>query len=155
MLRAFSSSRCLYSRFNVSSTGSASLSQSRRCGAELLMGVRPSRASMAPHWECPQMTMSSTRRFSTANGGCGRNNVADVLHNEQVAGLAVGDELGQDAGIGARNEKRMRILAVLREAAKKFAIISEFVSTEFVDSFDEALHGELKKKKEKGKRNRH
>jgi len=71
-----------------------------------------------------------------ADGRGRRNNIADVLHHEQVAGLALRNEFGQNPGIRAGDEKSMRILAILRKAAKKFAIIAKFVSAEFVDSFN-------------------
>ena len=71
-----------------------------------------------------------------AHGGRGRDDVADVFYDEQVAGLAMSNEFSQDTGIRAGNEKRVRILSDLRETAKEFAVISKLIIAEFVDALD-------------------
>ncbi len=75
-----------------------------------------------------------------AGGAGGRNDVADVFDDKQIAGFAVGDELGEDAGIRAGDEKGVGVLPGLRELAKKFPVISELFVPEFMDAFDELLH---------------
>jgi hypothetical protein len=86
-------------------------------------------------------------KFNRGRGGIGIaggrsrwDDVADVFDDEQIAGLAMGDEFGQHAGIRARDEKGVGVLAALREPAKKPLIISELIVSEFMDAFDKLLH---------------
>ena len=70
----------------------------------------------------------------------GRDDVTDVFDDEKVAGFALGDEFSNDAGIGASDEQRVRLLAVAREAAKDFAIAAEFALLKPMNSFEQFLH---------------
>jgi hypothetical protein len=71
------------------------------------------------------------------------DDVADVFHHKEIAGLALGDQLRQDARVRAGDEQRMRILFLPRETVKELAVPSEFVLLEFVNACDELLHGQV------------
>ena len=69
------------------------------------------------------------------------DDVADVFHDEKIAGLALRDQLRQDTRVRAGDEQRMRILFLPGETAEEFAVLSEFVLLEFMNACDELLHG--------------
>jgi hypothetical protein len=69
-----------------------------------------------------------------------RNEVADVLDDEKIAGFALRNQFGDHAGIRARDEKRVRLLAFAREAAKDLFIAAEFALLKPMNSFEQFLH---------------
>src|SRR5271154_5052693 len=69
-----------------------------------------------------------------------RDDVTDVFHHKKIAGLALGDQFGQDTRVRAGDEQGMRILFLPGKAAEEFAVLSEFVLLEFVNACDELLH---------------
>ena len=70
----------------------------------------------------------------------GRDDVADVFHDEEVARLALRDEFRQHARIRAGDEQRVRVLPFLRQLAKKFPVIAELVPLKLVNACDELFH---------------
>ena len=73
--------------------------------------------------------------FNRGGGGIGvarraggRNDVADIFDDEQIARLALRDEFRQHARIRAGDEQRVRVLALLRQFAEKLAVIAELVA---------------------------
>src|SRR5262249_10057819 len=68
------------------------------------------------------------------------NDVADIFDDEQIAGLALGDELGEHARIRAGDEQRVRILSFLRQLAEQLAIIAKLFVAKFMNDFDELVH---------------
>src|SRR5207249_806065 len=69
-----------------------------------------------------------------------RDNVSDILDNEEIARLALRDQLCQYARIRAGDEKCMGILPIARKLAEKLAVIAELILMKFVNAFDQPLH---------------
>jgi len=70
----------------------------------------------------------------------GRNDVADVFHDEQITRLALRDEFRQHARIRAGDEQRVRILSLLRQLAEQFAVIAKLVPLKLMHAGDELFH---------------
>ena len=73
-------------------------------------------------------------KFDGGGGGIGvaaraggRDDVADVFDDEQIARLALRDEFRQHARIRAGDEQRVRILPLLRQLAEQLPVIAELV----------------------------
>src|SRR6185369_8742250 len=64
----------------------------------------------------------------------GRDDVADVFDDEQVAWLALGDELSEDAGIATGDEQRVRVLSFLRQFAEQLAVIAELFGAKLMNA---------------------
>lgn len=78
--------------------------------------------------------------ISGAGDGRGRDDVPDVFDYEQIAGFALRDEFGEDAGIRAGDEESMWILSFARETLKERAVIAEFVIAKPMNAFNQWVH---------------
>ena len=71
-----------------------------------------------------------------------RHQVADVADDEQVAGQRAGQQVGDDARVGAADEQRARALAFGDQALVVLAEHGEGFPAEPLETFDELLrHG--------------
>src|SRR5690349_14796527 len=82
-------------------------------------------------------------------GGCGigaaghisgRHDVANVLEHEEVARLALGNQFGEDTGVAASDEERVRVLAFLGKPAEQAAVTAKLLGLEAMYSVNELLH---------------
>ena len=73
----------------------------------------------------------------------GRDDVADVFDDKQIAGLALRNEFRQHPRVRAGDEERVRVLALLRQLAEQLPVIAELLVAEPVDALDEPLHGSI------------
>jgi len=81
--------------------------------------------------------------LAAAGGAVSRDQVAGVAEDEEIAGAGVGNEVGIDAGVGAGDEERLRLLAT-GELLEKLGSRPKDVALEAVDTGDELLdHGIL------------
>src|ERR1700722_14139530 len=73
----------------------------------------------------------------------GRNDVADIFHDEQIARLALRDKFRQHARVRTGYKKRVWILSVLGQLSEKFAVIAKLVPLKLVNACDELFHEKL------------
>ena len=78
--------------------------------------------------------------LSAARRAVGRDDVAGIAKDEQLAGLGLGDEIRVDAGVGAGDEQGEGILP-LRQALEQMSLGTEDVGLKVVYAVDEPLHG--------------
>jgi len=62
------------------------------------------------------------------------------LHDEQIAGLALGDQLCEHPRICAGDEQSVRGLLALRQPVKQLPVPPEFFPLKLVNACDEFLH---------------
>ncbi len=63
------------------------------------------------------------------------------FHHEQIAGLALGDQLGEPARVRAGEEKGFRILALPGQLLAARPVSTGLLALKAVDTFSEPLHG--------------
>ena len=71
-----------------------------------------------------------------------RHQVADVADDEQVAGQRAGQQVGDDAGVGAADEQRVRALAFVDQALVVLTELREGFPPETLKTLDELLRHE-------------
>ena len=74
----------------------------------------------------------------------GRNHVADVAGNEDLAGAGAGDLVGIDAGVGAGDEEGVGALGRVRGSAVEVGVLGEDLGAETADAgfelFEDGIH---------------
>src|SRR5205085_4487835 len=78
-------------------------------------------------------------RFAASLTGMGRNDVAGVPEDEQVAGLRLREKVRVDAGIGAGDEERLGVLSV-SERLEQSLERTEVFFLKLVDTLNQFLH---------------
>jgi hypothetical protein len=76
---------------------------------------------------------------ATGHGG-GRDNVSNIFYHEQITGFALRNEFGQDAGVRARNEQRVRILSFARKPLEQRPVITKLVVPKPMNTFNQGVH---------------
>ena len=85
-------------------------------------------------------------KLNSRGGGVGAlrrsrgDDVPNVFDNEQVAGLAAGDQFGLHTRVRTGDEESVRILAFSRQSLKQIAVASEFLSLKIVNTLSQLLH---------------
>jgi len=74
------------------------------------------------------------------DGGCGamqavraivgRHKGADIAHNEQIARLGTGQQIGHQTRVGAADEQRLGVLAVCHQILKALLVAREVIRVE-------------------------
>ena len=76
------------------------------------------------------------RRAAALHGAVGRDHVAGISQNEQLAGICLREECGVNAGVGTGNEEGAGGL-VLRESGEEFFLLPEHLCPKLEKAFDE------------------